>query len=165
MDHYQILENRNSSKKMVKSERKVMVQTSRWWMNKYRKNILPYKKVIWELEGWKIDAVWGLAGKESTFSVGDSSCISGSERSPLEGNGNPLQYSCLENPMERGAWQATVHRVAKNQTQLKQCSMHVPWKSLFYPLFRRWFFKLYSLKFSNTPKTERIVIMNPHDLF
>ena len=40
-----------------------------------------------------------------------------------EGNGNPFQYSCLGNPMERGAWQATVHRVAKNQTQLKQLSM------------------------------------------
>ena len=40
-------------------------------------------------------------------------------RSPGERNGNPLQYSCLENPMDRGAWQATVHRVAKSQTQLK----------------------------------------------
>ena len=36
-----------------------------------------------------------------------------------EGNGNPLQYSCLENPMDRGAWTPTVHRVAKSQTQLK----------------------------------------------
>ena len=39
--------------------------------------------------------------------------ISGSGRSPREGNGNPLQYSCLENPMDRGAWQATVHGVRK----------------------------------------------------
>ena len=44
--------------------------------------------------------------------------------SPGEGHGNPLQYSCLENPMHRGAWQATVHRVAKSQTRLKQLSMH-----------------------------------------
>ena len=43
----------------------------------------------------------------------------GSERSPGEGNGNPLQYSCLENPMDRGAWQAAVHRVAKSWTLLK----------------------------------------------
>ena len=42
--------------------------------------------------------------------------------SPGEGNGNPLQYSCLENPMDRGAWQATVHRVAQSWTQLKQLS-------------------------------------------
>ena len=42
--------------------------------------------------------------------------ILGSGRSPGGGHGNPLQYSCLENPMDRGAWQATVHRVAKSQT-------------------------------------------------
>ena len=47
---------------------------------------------------------------------GDVSLIPGSERSPGEGNGNPLQYSCLETPMDRGAWQATVHGVAKSQT-------------------------------------------------
>ena len=46
----------------------------------------------------------------------DSGLIPGSGRSPGGGNGNPLQYSCLENPMDRGAWQAIVHGVAKNQT-------------------------------------------------
>ena len=45
--------------------------------------------------------------------------ILGSGRFPGEGNGNPLQYSCLENPMDRGAWQATVQRVAKSQTGLR----------------------------------------------
>ena len=44
--------------------------------------------------------------------------ILGQEDSPGEGNGYPLQYSCLENPMDRGAWQATVHSVTKSQTQL-----------------------------------------------
>ena len=44
--------------------------------------------------------------------------IPGSERSPGEGNGNPLLYSCLENPMDTGAWWATVHRITKSQTQL-----------------------------------------------
>ena len=48
--------------------------------------------------------------------------IPGSGRSPRGGHGNPLQYSCLENPMDRGAWQATVHRITKSQTQLKQLS-------------------------------------------
>ena len=43
--------------------------------------------------------------------------------SPGEGNGNPLQYSCLENPMDRGAWRATVHGVAKSQTQLSNCEL------------------------------------------
>ena len=46
----------------------------------------------------------------------DPGSIPESERSPGEGNGNPLQYSCLENPMDRGAWQATVHGVAKSDT-------------------------------------------------
>ena len=50
--------------------------------------------------------------------AGDLSLISESGRSPVEGNGNPLQYSCLENLMARGAWQATVHRVTKCQTRL-----------------------------------------------
>ena len=48
--------------------------------------------------------------------TGDMSFIPESERSPGEGNGNPLQYSCLENPMDRGAWRATVHGVAKSWT-------------------------------------------------
>ena len=53
--------------------------------------------------------------KESTCNVGDPGSIPGSGRSPEEGNGNPLQYSCLENSMDRGAWRVTVHGVAKNQ--------------------------------------------------
>ena len=47
--------------------------------------------------------------------AGDMGSIPGSGRSPREGNGNPLQYSCLRNPMDRGAWWATVHEVAKSQ--------------------------------------------------
>jgi len=49
----------------------------------------------------------------------DTGLIPGSGRSPGEGRGNPLQYSCLENPMDRGAWRATVHTVAKSWTRLK----------------------------------------------
>ena len=56
---------------------------------------------------------WWLRGKESTCNAGDASLIPGSERSPGEGNGNPLQYTCLGNPMDRGVWQATVHGVAR----------------------------------------------------
>ena len=55
----------------------------------------------------------GSDAKESACNVGDSVSISGSERAPREGNGNPFQYSCLENPLDRGAWQATVHGNAK----------------------------------------------------
>ena len=56
-------------------------------------------------------------GKESTCNAGDPGSIPGSVRSPGEGNGDPLQYSCLENPMNREAWWATVHGVAKNETE------------------------------------------------
>ena len=51
--------------------------------------------------------------KESACNVGDLGSIPGSGRSPEVGNGNPLQYSCLENPMDRGAWRATVHEVPR----------------------------------------------------
>ena len=57
-------------------------------------------------------------GKESACDVGDVGSIPGSGRSPGKGNGNPFQYSCLENPMNRGAWLATVHGVTKSQTRL-----------------------------------------------
>ena len=56
--------------------------------------------------------------KESACNAGDSGSIPGSGRSPGEGNGNPLQYSFLVNSMDRGAWRATVHGVAKSQTRL-----------------------------------------------
>ena len=51
--------------------------------------------------------------------IRDMGSIPGSGRSPGGGHGNPLQYSCLENPMDRGAWRATVHGVAKSQTRVK----------------------------------------------
>ena len=63
-------------------------------------------------------------GKESACNAGDLGSTSGSGRSPGGGNGNPLQHSCLENPMDRGAWRARVYRVAKSRTQLKQLSTH-----------------------------------------
>ena len=57
--------------------------------------------------------------------VRDEGSVPGSGRSPGGGHGDSLQYSCLENPMDRRAWRATVHRVAKSRTQLKRLSMHV----------------------------------------
>ena len=57
-------------------------------------------------------------GKESACNVRDPGSIPGSGRLPEEGNGYPVQYSCLENVMDRGAWQATTHGVTKSQTQL-----------------------------------------------
>ena len=68
---------------------------------------------------------WGLPyssdGEESACNEGEAGSIPGSGRSPGEGNGNPLQYSCLGNPMDRGAWHATVlHSVAKSRTWLSE---------------------------------------------
>ena len=65
----------------------------------------------------------GSDSKESTCTVGDPSSIPGLGRSPGGGHGNPLQYSCLENPLDRGAEWATVHGVTKSWTCLKRLSI------------------------------------------
>ena len=62
----------------------------------------------------------GSDSKESACNSGNPGSISGSGISPGEWNGNPLQYSCLGNPTDRGAWRATVHRVARSWTQLSE---------------------------------------------
>ena len=72
----------------------------------------------------ELELPWCSEGKESVSNAGDSSSVPGLGRSPGEGNGNLLQYSCLENPMDRGAWQATVHGVAKSWTQLSNQHFH-----------------------------------------
>ena len=66
----------------------------------------------------------GSAGKESACKEGDPGLISGLGRSPGEGNGSPLQYACLENPMDRGAWRATVHGESHGERSLAGYS---PW--------------------------------------
>ena len=67
----------------------------------------------------------GSGGKESACNVGDPGMIPRSRRSPREGNGNPLQYSCLENSIDRGTWQATVHGVIKSPTRLTTIYTHI----------------------------------------
>ena len=67
---------------------------------------------------------WCLSGKDSACNAGDSGLIPGLGRFPGGGHGNPLQYFCLENPMDRGNWRATVDRVAKSQIQLRLPSMN-----------------------------------------
>ena len=63
-----------------------------------------------------IDFLGGSDSKESVCNAGDLGSNPGSGRSPGEGNGNPLQYACLGNPMVGGAWWTTVHAVTKGQT-------------------------------------------------
>ena len=66
----------------------------------------------------------GSDGKESACNAGDLGLITGLGRSPGGGHGNRLQYSCLENLMDRGDWWATVHRVTKSQTRLSDQAQH-----------------------------------------
>ena len=67
----------------------------------------------------------GLEGKASACNAGDLGSIPELGRSSGEGNGNPLQYSCLENPIDRGAWEAAVHGVAKSRTRLSNFTLTV----------------------------------------
>ena len=66
----------------------------------------------------KIQDFGGSVIKNPPANAGETGSITGLGRSSEGGNGNPLQYSCLEKPMDRGAWQATVHGVAKSRTRL-----------------------------------------------
>ena len=75
---------------------------------------MPVQSLVGGLEGFP----GGSNGKESACSAEDLGSIPWSGRSPGEGNGYPLQYSCLENAMDRGAWWATVNGVTKSQTRL-----------------------------------------------
>ena len=76
---------------------------------------------------------WWLSSKEFTCNARDSGSVPGLETSPGEGNDNPLQYSCLGNPMDRGLWQATVHGVTKrvrhDWVTKQQGATAVPWYS------------------------------------
>ena len=75
----------------------------------------------------------GSDGKKSACNAEDLGSTPGLGRSPREGKGNPLQYSCLGNPMDKGAWRATVHRVTRVRQQLNhhhQCQMKI-WSPLF----------------------------------
>ena len=69
---------------------------------------------LWKFKGFPD----GSGGKETTCNAGDTGLIPGLGRSPREGNGNPLQYSYLKNPMDKGAWWATIHGVSKSWTPL-----------------------------------------------
>ena len=88
----------------------------------------PHAQSVWNI--WKENITVlprhedGSDGKASTRHAGDPSSIPGLRRSPGEGNGNPLQYCCLENSMDGGAWWATVHRVAKSRTRLSDLTFY-----------------------------------------
>ena len=84
----------------------------------YKLQVYLHFCIIRMLNSSKLGFLGDSDGKESDCSVGDLSSIPGLRRSPGEGNGNPVQYSCLENSRDRGAWWATVHGVTKRCTRL-----------------------------------------------
>jgi len=81
--------------------------------------IYTHTQVLLFLSVWYMGFPGGLGGKESTCNAGDLGSTPGLRRSPGGGHGNPLQYSCLENPTDRGAWRTTVHGVTKSCTWLR----------------------------------------------
>ena len=94
------------------------MKSNRWNQNiiKFlvRQKYVSFLKYIY----YMYDFLGGSDGKEFTYNTGDLGSIPGSGRSPGEGNGYPLQYSCLRIPLDRGAWWAIVHGVIKSRTQL-----------------------------------------------
>ena len=76
-------------------------------------------------DAYSLDIPGGSDGKVSVYNAGDPGSIPGLGRSPGEGNGNPLQDYCLENPMDRGAWWATAHGVAKSRTRLSDFALYI----------------------------------------
>ena len=97
--------------------------------------------------------------------VRDSGSVPGLGRSPGGGHGNPLQYSCLENPMDRGAWWATVHGVSKSWTRLKQVSTHAHniFGKCFLCICKECVFQISSVLFETTSQIEWLI--NRRNLF
>ena len=79
-----------------------------------RKMLVMKKILVKQKNKWYKRFLCSSVSKESACKAGDLGSVPGSGRSPGEGTGNPLQYSCLENPMERGAWWASVHGIAES---------------------------------------------------
>ena len=84
----------------------------------------------------------GSEDKASACNAGDRGSIPGLGRSPGEGNGNPLQYSCLENPIDRGAWRATVHWVAESRTRLSDFTFTFGNSYTVFTEYLSWYFPL-----------------------
>ena len=84
-------------------------------------------KQIWDSQSMEIPC--GSDGEESAHDAGDLGSVPGLGRSSGEGNGYPLQCSCLENPMDRGVWWAIVHGISENQTQLSDLHLTNQWNT------------------------------------
>ena len=95
-----------------------MILIFEWWVSSqlFNSPLWPSPRSLGERKGYLAASLIAQLGKESACNAGDPGSIPGLGRSPGEGYGNPLQYSCLENSMDRGFWWSTVHGVAKSWT-------------------------------------------------
>ena len=120
----------------------VYVVWQRWWDNQHitlcyyvGQKVHSSSAVRWYRKTW-VNFLAKFPGgsdhKLSARNAGDMGSIPGLGRSPGEGNGNPLQYSCLENPMDRGAWWAIVHRVTKSRKRLSDFTFTFKHYKVFY---------------------------------
>ena len=103
----------------------------------------PWKESLWlelKLHGLRNMLPGWLSSEEFTWDAGDVGSIPTSGRSPGGGKGNPLQCSCLENPMDRGAWWATVHGVIKSQTRLSAWTCVYIFKYIYIILILRYIY-------------------------
>ena len=108
-----------------------------------------------ELKLWW-DFLVGSDGKASAYNAGDLSSIPGLGRSPGEGNGNPFQYSCLENSMDGGAWWATVHGVIKSRTWLSDFTLSFPQVILIFSHEWKWLIGFYHHFFRHKGKGQEV---------
>ena len=113
---------------MVKHILSKLALNSEWaaemlWSTGQESNLVGIlRRLPWECTIW----AGASDGKPSAYNAGDLGSIPGLGRSPGEAKGNPLQYSCLKNPMDGGTWQTTVHGVAKSQTRLSDFTFISP---------------------------------------
>ena len=89
--------------------------------------VCQWTKQIWHSQSMEIPC--GSDSEESARNAGDLGSVPGLGRSPGEGNGYPLQYSCLENPMDRGVWWVTIHGISESQTQLSDLCLTNQWNT------------------------------------
>ena len=114
--------NINNTKRMCKGPNLIALF---WGLYLIVKKVHVHKEVCFNsIYYCKTGLPWWIRGKESVCKAGNLGLIPGLGKSPGEGHDNPLQYSCLENPMDRWGWWATVHEAAKNWTRLKRLSTH-----------------------------------------
>ena len=120
-DHELILTGKRPISMCLETEASLVAQLIRIHLQCRRPQFHSWiRKIPWRRDRLPTPIFMGFPGvsdsKESAYNMGDLGSIPGLGRSPGGGHGNPLQYSCLENPMDRGAWWATVHGVEKSQT-------------------------------------------------